>query len=447
MLMDWVDLRGEIELERLRKSMATLDYPDTGEPSFPVWDIVQLLRPDNAVTDETKTRIATFIEEHGHQMAPEELWEASCPKGVEKWLVPFARRQLEANLNQSRKRASQFLTDLGIEHPEPVRIPDLRFRVRINGQPWPGELTDDAGRGPELKLRINYEKVGGKAFSPQVQEPDLLVCGADEFVTQRPISEIFVFSAPISTGSFGADPRQPWLVGNVRLPLDSGKTHQIDIRTVELSVRPKFSRRSAIAPEDNIYEAKIGRFRLFQERFIVKDGGPLALPRISPGDYTIQIRHPGALPSEEKRFTIDDNNCLIEPELMPASTLVVPLEWPELKSQDTLPYALHLRFIGSRDQLHDLLRSVIQVKRKDGTVVEGEERAPAAANGRFPDSVIFPYLPPGEYEVESPDRVIDPVENFPGCIIQRSSINVVIREDSPVFVVLSPLKVLYTRKD
>lgn len=447
LLMDWADLRGEVELERKRAVIATRTRPYYDEPYFPRSELALLLRPNNGVTEQTKTRIAAYIEGRGLEMDPPEQWITSCPKGAERWLVTLARKELESKFNDSRKRASRLLTAAGIEHPGPVLMPDVRFRVRINGKPWPGELANEQGNGPDLGMSIDFVDRGGPAFRPDLQKPDLLSYEADTFSGTGPIKEIYVYQFPTSWSGHKVEPRQPWLRGNVPLPLDFEKINEIDIRTVELTIRPKFPKRTGIATEDDIQEVEFGMVDSHEERFVMKGGESLVLTRVSPGDYTIRAIHPGALLAPAGKFTITEKNRLIEPELLPVSSLVVPVEWPEVKAPDKLPQELALPFVRSNGDLHSSLRSVIRLKRKDGTLVEVEGGAPAAANGRFPDSVIFPHLQPGEYEVESPDRTIEPDGISPGCVIKKSSVTVTIREDSPVFVVSAPLKVLYTQKD
>jgi hypothetical protein len=447
LLMDWADLRGEVELERKRAVIATRTRPYFDEPYFPRSELAQLLRPDNGVTEQTKTRIAAYIEGRGQQIDPPEQWIASCPKGAEKWLVSLARKELEAKLNRSRKRASRLLTAAGIEHPEPVMRPDPRFRVSINGKPWPGELANQWGDGPDLGMSIDFQSGVGRAFRPNLQKPDFLSYEADSFTDRGPIKEMFVYKFPSSSGEQGIHPSHPWLKGDVSLPLDFEKVNEIDIRTVEITIRPKFPERPPVSPEDDIYQLGFGMEGVTEGWFVVKGRQPLVLPRVSPGEYTVRIDHAGALMAHKESFTISETNRLIEPELLPVSSLVVPVEWPEVKAPDKLPQELALPFVRSNGDLHSSLRSVIRLKRKDGTLVEVEGGAPAAANGRFPDSVIFPHLQPGEYEVESPDRTIEPDGISPGCVIKKSSVTVTIREDSPVFVVSAPLKVLYTQKD
>jgi hypothetical protein len=97
--------------------------------------------------------------------------------------------------------------------------------------------------------------------------------------------------------------------------------------------------------------------------------------------------------------------------------------------------------------VHAGFGAILRLKRKDGSIVEPAEVTLGAAYDRFPGSAIFPFLPPGEYEVESTDRTIEPDEIYPGCVIRKSAITVVIPEACPVFVNSAPLKVLYSQKD
>jgi hypothetical protein len=168
---------------------------------------------------------------------------------------------------------------------------------------------------------------------------------------------------------------------------------------------------------------------------------------VSPGEYWLRIYHPGAVLASPKRITVSWWRDSITPVLATGSNLVVPIEWPEVHAPENLPPQLARPFVGFGPDLHVSLRSVIRLKRKDGSVIQEFGKLPEAARGKFPNSVIYPYLPPGEYEVESPELTIEPLGVHPGCEIRRSAVKIVIREDSPIFVTSEPLKIQYSPRN
>lgn len=90
MLMDWADLRWRFELEESRKSPSG-SIAASKKPRFSCVDLEYLLRPDNGVTDDTKSRIAKFIQGPGLEIASANTWIERCPKGAQGWIAPLSR--------------------------------------------------------------------------------------------------------------------------------------------------------------------------------------------------------------------------------------------------------------------------------------------------------------------------------------------------------------------
>ena len=454
MLMDWMDFRWEVELARRKKSAVTHSYGLYKEPVFPGAAVLQLLRKDNGVTEETKVRIAKFIETRSLEMFPMQTWFYVYPKGAERWLVPIGWRGLTHDLNEIRNRSSRLLTAAGVEHPKPEMRPDLRFSVLINARIWPGEFGHPGVRPSGLPLSVHADNSSWSTYLLP-DGPGSFRVDFDSLMRYGSNLKAEIRQRPILFGEKWAKPTDMWLRAKVPLPIDLFHVNQIEMETYDFSIRPKFPERIGAA-EEEVYEVDFDMAdggkdqkppREGHCRLLVKGRQPLVLSTVSPGDYWLQIRHAGAALMPRQKVTVSWWRRSVEPRLETGSTLVVPVEWPEVKEPEKLPPELAPSFGGFRPDWHDSLHSVIRLKRKDGSVVEDFGKLPIAAKGRFPMSVIFPYLPPGEYEVESPERTIEPAGTNSGCVIRKTSLKVEIRKDSPVFVVTNPLKIDYIRKD
>ena len=435
MLMHWIDLHFDSELKRRRIQQETNRYDmPNDEPYFPQTDIIQLLRLDNGVTNQTKSRIIDHIKTKGITLTPVGNWLYAIPKGAENWMAPIARLGLDSPLNQVRKRSSAILKAAGVEHEPPTLHPDPRFKVLVNGEKWPGRLGSNAA----LSLSIDSERAG-TACSLKDFHDGIATCDADEFSENGKVklAQVYIY---------------PYVWGRIGLPIDYESIGTINIEARELIISPVFPDRTS-APEDSTYAVELDRYEEGHmtdgstSRRTIKNHGLCIYPNVSPGEYWLRVRHPGAVLEDRRRITIRNDEEVIRPRLEKGSSLVVPVEWPELSDPEKLPPELGRSFVGFGSDWHGSLQSVITIKGEG--VRKGQEyiATPEAAEGRFPHSVIFPYLPPGKYTVESPARKIEPSGIHPGCSIRPSSIEVEIREDSPPFAITKTLKILYTKKE
>ncbi len=435
MILDWIDLQFEAELQRRTRSKKDGHYSQPVDfPYFPGTDVTHLLRPDNGVTDKTKSRIISYIESRGVKMVPRGNWLYSCPKGSETWLAPIALQCLDDPMNHTRKRAANLLERAGIDH-EPLSLrPDPKFRVLVNGEPWPGVL----GNNLRISLSIKSEK-SGFAGGIKSYEDGIITCDADHFRGNGKI-----FSASLYS--------YPYIWGKIELPVRFDETNVVNITVGELRIEPVFPKRD-IATADMTYAVELDKFEEGHKpdgstsSKTVEKQEPFVLKYLSPGEYWLRIRHPGALLEPRKRITITEDNWKLKPELVWGSSIVVPIDWPERADPESLPPELGRMLLWSGGGSHHTLPSLVEIKGENLAGREGYLASPEAAIGRFPNSVIFPYLPTGKYTIECPERTIEPTEISPGCVIQKSSIQVEIEKGSPVFVVTEPLKILYTRKD
>jgi hypothetical protein len=434
MLMDWIDLHFDTELRRRKLQEQTNRYEKPEEePFFPRTEILQLLRPDNGVTDATKARIIAHIMTKGITLTPVRDWLNRIPKGSENWMMPIVRLGLEDPLNVVRKRSVAILTAAGVKHTAPTLDPDLRFRILFNGEKCSERFVNQT----PLSLTIHSEK-GNVECSRKNFRDGIATFDTDEFDRSLKVNrgEVYIY---------------PTLWGKIDLPFDLEKIGIIRIDKQKLTINPIFPHWPA-TPEDRTYTVELDRFEeghstdgSLSSRTI-QNQGPSIYLNVSPGEYWLRILHPGVALEDRRRITIKKGDELIRPHLKKGSSLVVPVEWPELSDPEKLPPELGRYFVGLRGNWHESLQSVITIK---GAGVRGDRKyidTPEAAKGRFPKSVIFPYLPPGKYIIESPARTIEPRSIHPGCIIQPTSFEVEIREESPEFLVTKPLKILYSEK-
>lgn len=469
MLMDWVDLRFDVVLEKHRKFKATGIRESYDGPQFPAYCSIKLLRPDNGVTEESKARIAKFIETRGLELCPAEIWVKNCPEGAEKWVAGVARLGLTADLNEDRQRSSRLLDRAGIAHPKPEMRPGSRFSITVDRGPWPKKIASH--QQPPQKVSMLLRSVSGYDFEVDLKlGPDGIYAGDfDRFHERGPLALAEFRSSPRHTESEPLGPGRPWLRGSVRLPLSGSEVNPIEIQTTGFTIRPTVLGEPRPNQEDP-YEVEFNAAKGGMDERAPEYGGcrltvagteSLVLPHVSPGDYWIRIYHPGAVLAARKRIIVSATQNSYEPHLDRGACLVVPVEWPEMGDPATLPRDIERLIDRFSLDPQSNLPSMLVLKNKDGRVIQehgsrnpvddwnSDEyiRPAVAANGRFPQAAVFPYLPPGEYIVESPDWTKEPDGTNPGFAIKRSAINVVIREDSPVFVTSSPLKILYSRKE
>lgn len=434
MLMRWIDLNFAQEQTFRKIEEETRRFGDRGAvPYFPNVEIRLLLRPDNGVTDETKRRIAQYIGTNGTQLIPVGRWIQRCPKGAEKWMAPIATRGLGDPLNVVRTASSRLLEAAGVTHAPPEMRPNPRFRVLLNGKPWTGQLGN-------LRLSIHSEEALYSASFVSMQD-GIFTYDADDFRSngelihaQFTVSPFFTVSEPI------------------KLPVDFDGVNTVNLIKRELKISPVFPRMHT-AIEDRTYAIKIcplgkGQRLTGDGKWTpVKNHEPHTYWHVSPGDYMLGIRYPGGIWGPDMKITVNKDTRTLRPVIPKASSLVVPVNWPELAAPEKLPPELAIYFVRSRSDMHKSLRAVVGIKAHGAWKERENVPVPESAEGRFPNSVIFPYLPPGKYTIESPDRIIEPTGTNPGCVIKRSSIEVEIKEDSPVYVITEPLEIHYTRKD
>jgi hypothetical protein len=424
MILSWIDLH--FDAESKRRTTNVFRY-SLDEPYFPRIEISQLLRPESGVTDETKSRIVDYIQTKGILLTSLDNWLRQLPEGAEKWIVPVARLGLDDPLNRVRKRSAAILATAGVEYTPPTLRPNPRFRILVNGENWPGRLNIDTHLS--LSIRAN---TAGFAGDLEDSRDGIVTCDADCFFESGDVTSAEIYD-------------YPYIRGQIPLPVNFEKIGTVNIVTRKLIISPIFPD-LATSPEDRTYAVELDPFEEGHKPDgrshcrIVKNHEPCIYPNVTPGEYWLRVRSAGAELEDRQRLTIGNNDEVIRPRLKKGSSLVVPLEWPEGFDPKTLPPEL-----GSDwpESLGEIVKIMGVTSRMDQESIP----IPEAAEGRFPNSMIFPYLPPGKYTVEAPARTVEPSGVDPGCVIQPSSISAEVREDSPIFVITAPLKILYRKKE
>ncbi len=445
MLLKWAKLRWDAEFARIEEARKTRFHPGHDEPYFPRLDLILLLRPDNGVTDETKGKIARFIETKGLEMFPLADWIRSTPRGSEKWMVSLARQGLGHELNEVRTRSSRILTAAGIEHSAPELRPAPQFRITVNGKPWPGDtgLTGWEARPPGMSFDYGEPgHEGGVAFGVEKVEEGLFTVDSDRFFEEKHIRNAKVYRMPPS-GMFPTSASSPWLRASVSLPVKPGAIHEINIETIQMTIKPVLPK--ARTGDGNVMEIEFDRAdgenvsdgSLY--RYHADETGKLVLPHVSPGDYWLRVRHPGTSLMPMTRVTIDRKRHLLEPKLKPGSTLVVPVAWPGGKMPKELPTNL-ARIFARGDGERSAYRWWFELRRQ-GKKFEAFGPIPESARGRYPRSAVFANLPPGKYEVHVPAQTWEAQDGDPAYSIRHTFVEITIDDDSPTFIEAPALRI------
>ena len=194
MMLEWVALK-TANPQPLTSRTAT-------ESSFAPGLLACFLGSNHGVSDATKEKIAKFIETKGLAIHPPGYWISNTPNGAGKWMAAVARMGLHADTNRIRKWSSRLLASAGIPHDEPELLPAPSFRVRLNGEPWFGDIKTDS----YLDMSVDYIcrsscagwKPGRRECFPlgSQWQPDLFSYGADSFLAADKISKVIIYHLP-----------------------------------------------------------------------------------------------------------------------------------------------------------------------------------------------------------------------------------------------------------
>ncbi len=234
-----------------------------------------------------------------------------------------------------------------------------------------------------------------------------------------------------------------WLRASVPLPVEPGALHEINIETVQVTIKPVLPK--ARTGDGNVTEIEFQWVNGDDApngssyRYHADETGKLVLPHVSPGDYWLRVRHPGTELMPMTRVTVDRKRRLLEPKLKPGSTLVVPVAWPGGEMPKELPGDLARMFAWSGDKRSVYLQWF--ELRRQGEKFKAFGPIPETARGRFPRSAVFANLPPGKYEIHVPAQTWEAEDGDPGYSIRHTFVEATIGEDSPAFIEAPELRI------
>lgn len=425
MLLKWAEMRWA----EAGKDAAKDGLAGPNRPLFPTYVLVHLLKPANEVTDETKARVSNFLATAGVQLRPVDFWLQAVPPGTEKWMAPLAKLGLEHELNEVREKSSDILANAGIPHDPPALKQPARFRVTVNGAPWPGGLAQDLSYLSVSLLLQNGSKRDHSAYRTAqgifaLDPDDLANVSIKEAAIEVPRRYDLVTS-----------PGEPLLRVPLPNPIPLGEVQDIDFKTVGISIRPKLP--TGRGTPARLIEIEFGPVSGESTprgcRYHLKEADELILPHVSHGEYWLRVRHPGTALMPWTKVKVGPDTKLLAPRLEVGSTLVVPLTPSKLEIPESWPPQLR----ENRSIRLGYWEEIIELWR-DGTRVVDLGPTPEGADDHFPHSAIFASLAPGEYEVRTRRFPFSTPTSFQ--LIEPRTIKVSVRPDGPVYQLTEPLE-------
>jgi len=436
-LLDWQLTYWEQTMARKHHENAEDRKPDHQRPSAQTHELLLIFTPDNSVSDPVKLRVSKFILKHGEELQPTGVWLMYTPKGGEKWMADFAKRALSSPTNQTRNLAIVLLERAGLPFDKPTLTAPPLYRLSLNGKPWPGDLT------VRPSLYLHLESFGALATSGSLSGTslgsDVFKVDPDEFAEHCDLVRTRIESRPYGFSGKPIDPQQPWLKQTIPGPPRFGETTAIDLLTSSLTVSPVY-------PEARpANDKELDAFRLWRPSrsyhqelpasYTFPQGAELTLAHLSPGEYFYQLIGPNARMMTPETLLITDQDATITPNLLPSTTLIVPLGWkdgqiPVVRQGEVERWAIHQA-------------PLVSIQR-DGKPVDYSKTPPADCKATFPTSAIFSGLGPGTYEISIPSFEFEAGE-FPNGLIKLrtlpTSLTFVVTPDSAPLITTLPLPV------
>ncbi len=307
---------------------------------FPDRHLVLFLDPGNSVTLATKEKISAFLNANATRLHDEGVWLRPLPKGAEKWLKPIALAGLQHEKNKVRRRAAAVLREAG-EVAALIERPPARYRLFVDEQLWRSERMSRGYR--HLGLNVTWHSLthpGGLATSVDPDRDGVISVDPDHLIPLERVRAAHFYAAP-DTISKPTRPDQPWIRAEIPLPPIFGETRDIRVTTVPVEIRPQFPR----PPRD--YEGAITKvgFTWAKDDRIPNDSShvyhitgsePLALSKVQPGEYWLQVRAPGAARAPWEKIRVSENAHVFQPKLTIGANVTVPLNWPKDLKVETL---------------------------------------------------------------------------------------------------------------
>lgn len=452
MVLRWAELHWGEAVAASKEERRTRALKVSGEPQVPTLELLKLLRSDNAVSTETKQRVASFVNSHIPSL--EEVggwlgvWLADAPTGSERLLKPLALAALQGPRNRDRLLGENALRAAGDSEAKAVLHPGPRYRVFINGKLWrqgqpdsPQELTGWVRYSGALGCTGSSLRIVGNADG-------VIELDADAFTPPEDVRGVSFGWEPY-TRPKALSPADAWIRTEVPLPVRPGEIVDLPVKTVAVTIRPHF-------PPRRGKQWAIGVMLEFGPLESVTGGpgqpcrlplpmtGELVLPRVQPGDYLLSVRAPGAAAFLAQKVHVKDEATVLEPTLAAGSNVVVPLVWFGPVIDPTLEPVMSSRYLRDFSQC---LSRFFAIER-DGVPQGGEwNELQGSSKPGVIDGLGLHNLPVGNYrvrlkstaELRQPGRVLVPDRLSHDW--EATEMSFVVEASSPPAFVTEPLQI------
>lgn len=427
-----------IQDERLR----TKSYKKEDLPSFPGSSIVSLLRENNGVTDATKERLSKLILTRGQEMVPLENW-LFMPSSAAKWMVPMLQAGLKAPKNETRNRASNLLTAANVAHEKPVMRSGPRYRILLNGQPWPADIEVLKHAVPSVSVFSG----GGSRGGVEKMEGNVMKLRADDFLGEQSIQKVVLTGVKMYSDRYGmTDPGIPKIYAELPIPrmdaLDAEQEVNITLVPVTLSARLPEQRKN-----DTDGNMEVEFFRDSggdpgcsgsMYKMLVGAGKPVVLPWVSPDVYWVRFTYPGAMATPYEKVSVGKKPFEFNRQLEFASTLIIPIKREGFNEDQNLELARLVNSGGALFYGAGSFNPAVEILR-DGKPFTPLESSIMQAAKKYEkgDSAIFANVPPGNYEIRLRSTLSPNVRTgvkMNATPWMPASVKVIIDENSPTFV-------------
>ena len=344
LVLRWAERHWDKAVAKRDEQRRTGVYSSDKNPQMPAVELLHLLKSDNTVARASKERIAAFLNVNATRLYDIDAWfyELSrLPRDTVSWLKQMTHAALKHEKNKVRGQAERILHEAGETDVKAELRPSPGFRLFVNGQLWPDFVNgllrpgETGGFRPDLGLSVDYFKGGdftALATSPSSNREGTIEPDADAFIPPERVRRAHFYSFPSSVEVL-SKPEVPWIRAEIPLPPAFGKTTEIHVETVKVTIQPRFPRplqefNDKVSHVDFGYEGNEGSMPILRA-YRLEGSGPLVLERVQPGEYVLRVRAPGTALMALENVRVTQKTTRFEPKLSIGSTVMVPLIWPD----------------------------------------------------------------------------------------------------------------------
>ncbi len=264
------------------------------------------------------------------------IWLREVPPGSAEWLKPIARAALHHERNDIRLMGENVLRAAGEMDAKAELRPPALYRLFVNGELWRTEPRLGGRRAVQLKVK---QAPGGSQNALVTngysnQQEGVIHVASDDFAPSARVVSATLCASPSFQDDESALPAEPWIHAKIPNPPAFGKTTDLPVETVEVTIRPRYPR-----PVKN-YDGAISEVGFgWAEKGVqpadtaciyhLTGRGPLVLAQVQPGEYWLRVRAPGAALGQWEKIAITKSKTRFEPRLDIGASGSVPLRWPE----------------------------------------------------------------------------------------------------------------------